>query len=92
MYQLNNIIIYFLIGMNILSFILFFVDKRLAIHHKYRISEHTLLMSCALGGSIGAILAMNVFHHKTRKIKFKILPILFLIAQIYLVYRYLLKI
>lgn len=89
MYQLNNIIIYYLVFINVLSFAIFFIDKELAIHHRYRISENNLLLSCAFGGSIGAILAMNIFHHKTRKTKFRVFPILFLVIQIYLIYRYL---
>lgn len=88
MYQLNNLLIYVVSVMNLISFVLFYTDKKLAIHHKYRISENTLLLSCALGGSVGGIIAMNLFHHKTRKLKFKILPILFLIIQFYIFYKY----
>ena len=38
--------------------------------NQWRISEKALLGLAVLGGSIGALLGMKVFHHKTRKAKF----------------------
>jgi uncharacterized membrane protein YsdA (DUF1294 family) len=46
------------------------IDKWKAILKKRRISENTLLIFCALGGFIGAILAMESFRHKTVKARF----------------------
>lgn len=45
--------LYYYLFINILSFILFGIDKRLAVKHKWRISEKTLLFSFILGGFIG---------------------------------------
>lgn len=74
------ILFYYLIGINLLSFITFSIDKRRAIKNSYRISEAFLLMLSVLGGSLGSLLAMKVFHHKTRKRKFTLgLPLIFIL-------------
>ncbi len=62
---------------NILTFSLYGIDKRKAIKGQWRISERMLLAFALLGGSIGAILAMMIFHHKTKHWKFIILIPLF---------------
>ena len=59
--------------MNLIAFIMFGVDKYKASHDLWRISESTLILFAFLGGAIGALAGMKVFHHKTRKIKFRIL-------------------
>jgi uncharacterized membrane protein YsdA (DUF1294 family) len=46
------------------------MDKRKSVREQWRIREKTLLLFCALGGFLGAILAMGVFHHKTIKSRF----------------------
>lgn len=56
----------FLIGINLASFILMGVDKRKARRHEWRIPEKTLFLYALLGGSVGAILGMFCFHHKTK--------------------------
>lgn len=76
--------IYYLIGINILTFLLYGLDKYLAKNKLYRISEYSLLVVSFFGGSIGAILGMGVWRHKTKKISFWILNIIFLIAWIYI--------
>ena len=81
---MNNIIIYLII-INLLSYIIFGFDKYKAIKNKYRIPERLLILNAFLGGSLGSILGMITFHHKTKKIKFIILIPLFLIIQIILI-------
>ena len=71
--------IYYLIGINILAFIIYGIDKFNAIKKLYRVSEYSLFVLAIIGGSIGAILGMKVFHHKTRKPLFWIVNILSLI-------------
>lgn len=67
----------YLIIINILSFILMYADKRRAIKRKWRISEHTLILTAILGGSIGALIGMYSFRHKTKHLKFKLgIPII----------------
>lgn len=58
---------------NIVTFSLYAIDKRRAIKSKWRISEKTLLVSTALCGGIGAMIAAHLFHHKTRKPYFQII-------------------
>ena len=60
----------YLIGINLLTFIIFGVDKRKARKRKWRISEETLIWLSIIGGSIGALVGMSFFRHKTQKRKF----------------------
>ena len=64
---MNDYIYYYLLAVNILAFVLFGVDKQKARRNKWRIPEKTLILSAVIGGSVGAILGMRFFHHKTRK-------------------------
>lgn len=68
--NLGNILIG-LAAINLITFLLFGLDKWKAIHHKWRINEYQLLAFAALGGSIGAWLGMKVWHHKTLHKKFR---------------------
>ena len=60
----------YIISLSIITFFIYGCDKLLAIKRKRRISEHTLLLLSVIGGSLGALIAMYLFHHKTRKRKF----------------------
>ena len=66
-----HIALYYLLAANLLTFVTYGIDKYKARHNKWRIPEATLLLLAALGGSIGALLAMRVFHHKTQHKKFR---------------------
>ena len=55
---------------NALALLLMLADKQRAKKHRWRIPESVLLASAALGGSLGALLGMWLFRHKTRKAKF----------------------
>lgn len=59
------------LAVNAFAFCLCGWDKRCARRGAWRIPEHTLLLSAAVGGSVGFLWGMKVFHHKTRKPKFK---------------------
>lgn len=59
-------IIIYLIIINIVGFAIMGIDKRKAIKRAFRIPEATLFIVALIGGSIGSILGMNVFRHKTR--------------------------
>ncbi|WP_031518011.1 DUF1294 domain-containing protein [Desulfofalx alkaliphila] len=65
-----QILKFYLIFINLLTFGLFVLDKWLAKHVKWRIPENRLLLACLMGGSLGAVVAMNVVRHKTQKLKF----------------------
>ena len=71
---------YYLLVINIITFIIYGMDKHKSIKHKYRISENTLIILPILGGPIGAFFGMIIFHHKTKKKKLIIsIPLLLLI-------------
>ncbi|MCQ2516381.1 MAG: DUF1294 domain-containing protein [Saccharofermentans sp.] len=77
------VIAIYLVLINIITFITYGMDKRLAIKHKWRISEATLILLAAIGGSIGAFLGMQVFRHKTKHMKFVIgVPVIFILQII----------
>lgn len=67
---------FYLILVNIIAFAAFGIDKRKAVKHKYRISEATLLGLALIGGSAGALAGMYLFHHKTKKLLFRAIPML----------------
>ena len=77
--------LYYLIAINIVTFIVYGIDKVKAMKGKWRISEATLLILAVIGGSIGALLGMKVWHHKTMHKKFKYGLPLILLAQIALI-------
>ena len=65
-----NIILGYLLAVNITSFLLYGIDKFKAKKNLWRISEATLLTMAAIGGSIGAWVGMRIWHHKTMHKKF----------------------
>ena len=75
LYQLSNlpsILLGYFLGLNLCLFILMGIDKRAAKRKKWRIPERRLLTLGIIGGGIGGILGMIVFHHKTHRIYFTI--------------------
>ena len=83
--SVENILPYVLIYLgviNVITFIVYGVDKWKAKRSKWRIRESTLLGLAAIGGSIGAWLAMRVWHHKTLHNQFKYGVPLMLFAHI----------
>ena len=73
---------WYLLLINAAAFVLMLVDKRKARKNRWRIPERTLILSAALGGSIGALLGMYTFRHKTKHLKFTLGIPAILIAQI----------
>ena len=73
-----NFIVYF-VSINLISFVIMFIDKKKAIHRKWRIAEDTLLLLSLLGGCFGMLIGMYFFHHKTKKLKFKLIPVICII-------------
>ena len=71
MHTIYHILAYYLLATNVITFIVYGIDKYKAQHAKWRISEVTLLFLAVIGGSIGAWGGMKVWHHKTMHKKFK---------------------
>ena len=86
-----QIILAALLLVNIVAFAAYGINKRKAQKDSWRIPESTLLLLAFVGGALGALLGMRLFHHKTKHWKFKILVPLFLILQLalagWLIYR-----
>lgn len=61
------ILLYTFLAVNLIAFVLIGYDKKLAQNNKRRISEKTLLLWVAAGGTVGSSLAMSIFRHKTAK-------------------------
>lgn len=66
---MRDLIIY-LIGINVVTFLIYGIDKWKARRGKWRIPEDTLIWLAIAGGSIGALLGMYLFRHKTQHKKF----------------------
>jgi uncharacterized membrane protein YsdA (DUF1294 family) len=81
-YTEHFIILGYLVAINVLTFGLYAVDKLKARANAWRIAERTLLLFALAGGSPGAILAMKLFRHKTKKDSFLIWFVLTLALQI----------
>ena len=61
-----TVLLVWLAVINLLTYIVYGADKRRARKGKWRVPEKTLFLLPLLGGSIGALLGMRVFHHKTK--------------------------
>ena len=68
--------IWYIVGINILAFFIYGLDKYLARNKLYRVSEYSLFILAIFGGGIGSLLGMKVFHHKTKKKVFWIINII----------------
>lgn len=69
--MMQETIVYYLIIINIVTFLVYGIDKWKARKTMWRIREASLLMLAVLGGSIGAWFGMKVWHHKTQHKKFR---------------------
>lgn len=84
---MNKIMITYLLIINLLGFLIMFIDKNRAIHHEWRISEKNLLLISLIGGSLGMFAGMHIFKHKTKHLKFTIgVPAIFILQIITAVY------
>ena len=77
-----NIILGYLLAINIATFFLYGIDKYKAKKGRWRISEASLLLIAVIGGSIGAWTGMRLWHHKTKHKKFKYGIPLIIIMQV----------
>lgn len=67
------------IAWNLITFLMYGIDKHFAMKRKRRISEFKLLLPPFIFASLGAAFGMIVFNHKTSKIKFRVLiPLAFI--------------
>lgn len=76
----------YLVLINVFTLTLFGYDKDMAQKNKRRVPEKTLLISTFLGGTLGALIGMRMYKHKTSKASFQIKFILTVIAQVVVYY------
>lgn len=81
----------YLIIINIITFALYGLDKWRAMTRQWRIREKKLIGLALIGGSVGAMIGMTIFHHKTRKWYFKLGIPAILVIQATLVIHFMLK-
>lgn len=86
-----DIFLYYIAIINVLSFIVSFMDKRAAIRGRRRIPEKTLFIYAAVGGSIGLYLSMLFFRHKTRHLSFMLGIPLIILLQIAVIWYFFLR-
>ena len=87
----RNIIIYLII-INLIGFLIMYIDKQKAKKGNWRIPEKTIFLVTLLGGGIGTISGMYAFTHKTQKMNFVIgLPVITILEIIAIIYFWLIK-
>lgn len=85
-FTMQNIMIYLII-INIIGFLIMYIDKQKAKKGKWRIPEKTIFIITVLGGGIGTISGMYAFRHKTQKLHFTIgLPTITILEIIGVIY------
>ena len=83
--DMQQMIIIYLVVINVVTFFMYGIDKWKARKAKWRIREAALLGLAVLGGSVGAWLGMRVWHHKTLHKKFIYGVPAIIIIQLFLV-------
>ena len=76
---------------SIYGFFLMGRDKKRAAEHKWRVPEKKLFLTAAIGGSIGVLLGMLVFRHKTKHLSFTIGIPLIIAVQCLVIFVFVLK-
>ena len=83
----HRILLIYLAVVNILTIIVFGVDKMHAKSNRQRVRIVTLLGLAFIGGSVGALIGMYGFHHKTKKAYFTVgVPLILLMQVVVLFY------
>ncbi|NLZ81359.1 MAG: DUF1294 domain-containing protein [Clostridiales bacterium] len=86
-----DLLVYYLIGVNIIGFFAMAIDKNKARKNLWRIPERTLFIIAIIGGSLGSYFGMQIFRHKTKHNSFVYgIPIIFILQVIilFIFYRY----
>lgn len=85
---MNTVIIIYVIGINLVGFLLMGIDKGRAKLGRWRIRERTLFLVALLGGSVGSLTGMFLFRHKTKHFSFLVGMPAILLIQIALLARF----
>ncbi|HAZ90861.1 MAG TPA: DUF1294 domain-containing protein [Eubacterium sp.] len=83
----HKIFLWYLLVINIITMLMYGLDKLKAIYDKRRISIVTLLSFAMAGGSVGALLGMYAFRHKTKKDYFAVgVPLILVMHVVVLIF------
>ena len=85
MEDIMRYLIIYIVIINIIAFLAMYIDKRKAKYGKWRIPEQSLFILALIGGSIGAIIGMYTFRHKTKTLRFSVGFPAILVLQIILI-------
>ena len=80
------LLILYLLVINLITFFIFAIDKFKATRSSRRVSEKKLWFFSLAGGSIGALLSMKLFRHKTKKLSFQTVLAIIIVIQVFIVY------
>jgi len=75
-----------LVVWNIITFVLYAIDKRRAAKKQWRISEFSLILYAFLMGGLGSLLGMFILRHKTKHLKFRVLLPIALVLNLVVIY------
>ncbi|SFD70793.1 Uncharacterized membrane protein YsdA, DUF1294 family [Paenibacillus catalpae] len=82
-----QLLIIYLLVINIIAFVLMGMDKSYARHKKRRVPEKRLFGISAIGGALGAWIGMQVWRHKTKHTSFRVgIPLLFIFNLVVIYY------
>lgn len=82
-----GLLVLYLIVINLVTFFTFAFDKARSRKGGRRVSEKRLLILALIGGSAGALLGMNSFRHKTKKLSFQVWLAIILAVQVFIVFQ-----
>lgn len=84
-----KVFLYYFCVINLVAVFLYGLDKYKAKKDRWRIPEKVLIGIAMIGGSIGALVGMKMFHHKTKKMKFYLgVPVILILQAVLAVYIY----
>ena len=87
---MDAITIFYLVVVNLSTFVLCWRDKSAAVNGSWRIPERALMFLIIAGGSLGMLIGMYLFHHKTKSPRFQItVPVVLIAETVFLVFFYL---
>ncbi len=90
MSDIHKISAVYLLAVNIAAFAVYGWDKMCAKRGMWRVPEKILLLLAFLGGSVGAMVGMAIFRHKTLHLKFRYgVPLILILQLIGLIYLHL---
>lgn len=84
-----QILVAYTLFINVISLAYMYIDKQKAIKGQWRISEKSLFLMAIIGGSIGIMMGMKLFRHKTKHLSFKLgIPSIFILQIVLISYHF----